>query len=524
MTFGNMGLGLGLARQGGGGGGETGFWADYPAAVRVHDAREVETVTGAVDAQVTAWADFRGNYPAYETWIGTGITLKEHASGIRYIEGNGTSALKQMTGTADLVGARIVTLMRAHGNARTYFSPAAATAGLDGIQQTSNFIRLGIASELYGLNLFMATMPPRVPSGTWAVVDIELSELGYGRIWVDGVYAGVTDSPVAGGSFGAEVMFAGKDGATASNGAIAIAAVFPEGIGAQAETLADALSPLRDTLNGAAATLWTPDRLEGISTKSWMFDFTDTASMYTDAGVTNVSAPGDSVYRVVDQLDPTQYIEQATATAQAKYDDLPVDCTPAPGELAGVYFDGLTGADGDYYVSNFNTGIAGDVDSSFFAVFKPRNAFGDRYLLSTGSATALTRSVREFYIPGLFRNEIAGASSGADSAQVFVQYDNYMAYLDWGDSLYSIAVNSETPVEEATVGGVLSTDDSPIYFGRRIFDNAGFYQGAYFFAMGIDRKLTTLERHKLEGWAAHKYGLVSELPPGHPYIDAAPTV
>lgn len=36
--------------------------------------------------------------------------------------------------------------------------------------------------------------------------------------------------------------------------------------------------------------------------------------------------------------------------------------------------------------------------------------------------------------------------------------------------------------------------------------------------------LTTTERQKLEGWAAHKYGLTASLPSGHPYKTTAPTI
>lgn len=36
--------------------------------------------------------------------------------------------------------------------------------------------------------------------------------------------------------------------------------------------------------------------------------------------------------------------------------------------------------------------------------------------------------------------------------------------------------------------------------------------------------LTTDDRQRLEGWAAHKYGLTANLPSGHPYKTVAPTV
>lgn len=60
---------------------------------------------------------------------------------------------------------------------------------------------------------------------------------------------------------------------------------------------------------------------------------------------------------------------------------------------------------------------------------------------------------------------------------------------------------------------------------RRLFDAdaaAGNFKGQCAEIVFCDTALSTLNRQKLEGYYAHKYGLTANLPVGHPYISSPP--
>ena len=50
------------------------------------------------------------------------------------------------------------------------------------------------------------------------------------------------------------------------------------------------------------------------------------------------------------------------------------------------------------------------------------------------------------------------------------------------------------------------------------------WDGSLYSFATSDQVLTDADRQKLEGWAAHKYGLIGNLPSGHPYKILAPTL
>lgn len=51
---------------------------------------------------------------------------------------------------------------------------------------------------------------------------------------------------------------------------------------------------------------------------------------------------------------------------------------------------------------------------------------------------------------------------------------------------------------------------------------AGFLQADYGEIMGINGAISTGERHQLEGYLAHKWGIEANLPGDHPYLTTAP--
>lgn len=61
---------------------------------------------------------------------------------------------------------------------------------------------------------------------------------------------------------------------------------------------------------------------------------------------------------------------------------------------------------------------------------------------------------------------------------------------------------------------------------RRLFDEdpgtSGNFKGQFAELVLCDTALSTLNRQKLEGYYAHKYGLTANLPVGHPYIASPP--
>lgn len=90
-------------------------------------------------------------------------------------------------------------------------------------------------------------------------------------------------------------------------------------------------------------------------------------------------------------------------------------------------------------------------------------------------------------------------------------------------------VNATKEAESTSwlTSGLSDNSTAPVRIGANSSDNPGpgvfsnLQLGCIILGVGV---LTEIERQKLEGWAAHKYGLTANLSSGHPYKTLAPVI
>jgi hypothetical protein len=192
--------------------------------------------------------------------------------------------------------------------------------------------------------------------------------------------------------------------------------------------------------------------------------------------------------------------------------------------LATVVFDGGDGMS----VVNFNLSSAGQ-QASFFAVFTASSG-GDQFILEHTSDTN-TNS-------GAFNVSRTSANQVGLTRQASNQYATFET---------SGTLTTSPKVYVGTMDGTLSTNENTGFLdgdgsGARFSNqntNANFLNAALFlgsrnnaslFLNGqicevgiIPSLLSTLNRQKIEGYLAHKWGLTANLPSDHPYKTVGPT-
>ena len=92
-----------------------------------------------------------------------------------------------------------------------------------------------------------------------------------------------------------------------------------------------------------------------------------------------------------------------------------------------------------------------------------------------------------------------------------------------GSGLFVYKNGSQVATAAAGSATTFNSGDS-LFIGRR-WDIAEvpFWNGDIAEIIAYNGSLSDTERQKIEGYLAHKYGLQSQLPSGHPYKTTAPT-
>lgn len=120
-----------------------------------------------------------------------------------------------------------------------------------------------------------------------------------------------------------------------------------------------------------------------------------------------------------------------------------------------------------------------------------------------------------------FINLFATTPSSAD-------YQIILFKADYASGVKEIYVNGVLNATQAVSTGTISNTNA-----IRVPSIGAFFTGSEYARhsnMGVKSitigtsPLTLLDRQKLEGWAAHKYGLKANLPPDHPYKVLVPTI
>ena len=116
------------------------------------------------------------------------------------------------------------------------------------------------------------------------------------------------------------------------------------------------------------------------------------------------------------------------------------------------------------------------------------------------------------------------ATSGKDKDDIKFIYGN----AKYNDELtnFEIYVNGllENTLKASFEPGLTSNDTAYCDIGGSNINIPEAFKGEIFAIVMGNNEISTLERQKLEGWAAHKYGLVNELPNDHPYKTRRPII
>ncbi len=276
----------------------------------------------------------------------------------------------------------------------------------------------------------------------------------------------------------------------------------------------------RQGLFGKAAAvgpaLWTPDNLSGI--QSW-FDSTDSGSLTLNGS--NVSGWADQT----GNYDWTQ----ATAASQPLLD-------PGLLELSGINV--LKFSD-DYMTSNsMGTIYSSQQPGIMFMVLYQRDTgnayhnqltFGDN--TSGGDYLVMQRTNSgDGRKPMLARAEPA-KSQLRDPDSKTNEWGLFLGYSNGANSEFRTNGGAPTGGRAGTtVTGTLPLGTVNFgyvtlgAFATATTSPTGFSNMDVAAVVVSNSTATTAEMEKLEGWAAHKYGLTVVLPTAHPYKTSAPTV
>ncbi len=143
--------------------------------------------------------------------------------------------------------------------------------------------------------------------------------------------------------------------------------------------------------------------------------------------------------------------------------------------------------------------------------------------LATGVRAALMTSSGKFYF--------GGRRLDADSwSRIFspLSYSKNVILVGVANTLtrtLQLYINGVLVAETNTwqTAGITQDTDALMDVGVLSYsDGTNGFAGDAFFLAFSNTELTTTDRQKFEGWAAHTYGLTSSLPAGHPYKTSAP--
>lgn len=165
-------------------------------------------------------------------------------------------------------------------------------------------------------------------------------------------------------------------------------------------------------------------------------------------------------------------------------------------------------------------GITGSQNRSVFAVFQQDHTGSDHAIISLG--TSSTRQSYHLVVRGsdnlgvgLWADDYNSAtlSPGTAAAQA-------AAILD-GTTRGDITLYLDGSPEVATGTGVVNTANPG---SSRIGSTHGFseFDGLIAEVIVYASALSTTDRQKVEGYLAHKWGIIGSLPSGHPYKSTAP--
>ena len=264
-----------------------------------------------------------------------------------------------------------------------------------------------------------------------------------------------------------------------------------------------------NNINNNMAKLWTPIFLPFGSLTNW-YDSTDTTTLTLSTGDT-----------VADWRDKSY---DANDLSEADFADLPLYGTTNINGLSTVDFDG---------------GTAVNLDDN--SVNTPTDSNSNLYIIYVGFNNTWTQTSTMFNFTNVAGDSMLLRNGGATTTQLLIKKG----------AAFNLNTNITKPNDNRTVIYTIDcTDSSDVTLelnytnaqttSRNIANSPGLYTSLTLGAQSIDlnglngqagefvvvqqANMTLEDKQKLEGYTAWKWGQVANLPGGHPYETAAPTV
>lgn len=245
-----------------------------------------------------------------------------------------------------------------------------------------------------------------------------------------------------------------------------------------------------------------------------------------DAGT--ITLNGSTVSRWSDKSGTGNHAVNANASAQPAYQATGFNNRPA------LFFD----AADDFLGISSPVGLASNADFFYGAVFQMnsdienwRMIMGGRpgfnsYFGSLGGMPLLQRMLNTEQI-GIHDTDKTDARIKVDVINLFVPTIATAGRSggtngNGGTVTVTATGPSQASYETTATQSWTSSANNVFQIGGRQQAATGWFNGLICECVAMQRNATTLERQKLEGYLAHKWGLTASLPSGHPYKNAGP--
>lgn len=196
--------------------------------------------------------------------------------------------------------------------------------------------------------------------------------------------------------------------------------------------------------------------------------------------------------------------------------------------LGGAYFDGDSVALRNLDAATFGRLVPG---AWCMALVRPQASTGYRTIFNSARQTSGQRRLNllagSTANPNVFGCRASRTTTTTEVTGSVARLDTWslvLAEARYNDGTLALYVNGDIDgINSSAFGGAGLTEDiawTSLTVGAA--NTAEFYTGNIHLLLGNDGLLTSIQRDKLFGWAAHAFGMASLLPVDHPYRDNPP--